>query len=297
MGNASLLLNMGRRLRFSIAQPITIVGFFLAGVLLIADMAALTAPSDDRITDPLAQPPDRHALTSAFYYAIFATVLYMLIAVLMCITVWGAHRGYYEKDFRLTMSQRTLMLQTMTFVAYLLLGALVYSHIEGWDYLDAVYWADVTMLTVGLGDYSPATDLGRGLLFPFAIGGIVILGLVVGSIRTLVLERGKEKMTARIIEKRRDTAVSHVDFQAQTIRIGMFAKAAFIVRPDMSPAQRREEEFRVMRTVQEVAQRQRRYTSLALSGLFALTIWFVGAAVFMVSPPSILHTFRTPRPR
>lgn len=82
----------------------------------------------------------------------------------------------------------------MSFVIYLLLGALVFSKVEGWKYLDAVYWADVTLLTVGLGDYSPKTRVGRGLLFPFAIGGILMVGLVVGSIRSLVLERGKEKV-------------------------------------------------------------------------------------------------------
>jgi Ion channel len=64
------------------------------------------------------------------------------------------------------------MLQTISFLVYLLAGAAVYSHIEGWAYLDAVYWADFTLLTVGIGDYAPGTHLGRGLLFPFAIGGI-----------------------------------------------------------------------------------------------------------------------------
>ena len=90
----------------------------------------------------------------------------------MLVTVWGAYRGHYDKEFQLTMSQRTLMLQTISFLVYLLAGAAVYSHIEGWAYLDAVYWADFTLLTVGIGDYAPSTHLGRGLLFPFAIGGI-----------------------------------------------------------------------------------------------------------------------------
>lgn len=208
--NASLLLNMARRLKFIIAQPITIAGFLLAGVLLIADMAALTSSPTYFITDLEQQPSSAHALSSAFYYAIFASALYIGIGLIMCITVYGANKGYYKKDFNLTPSQRTLMLQTMSFVAYLLLGALVYSKIEGWEYLNAVYWADVTLLTVGLGDFSPQTNIGRGLMFPFAIGGILIVGLVIGSIRSLVLERGQEKLGARITEKRRSTAVHNV---------------------------------------------------------------------------------------
>ncbi|WPH01499.1 putative potassium channel isoform 2A [Acrodontium crateriforme] len=281
IANASLLLNMARRLSFIVAQPITIAGFLLAGILLIADMAALTSSPTYYITDPAQQPAFSHALSSAFYYAIFASSLYIGIGFIMCITVYGANKGYYRKDFNLTPSQRTLMLQTMLFVAYLLLGAFVYSKIEGWDYLDAVYWADVTLLTVGLGDFSPQTKMGRGLLFPFAIGGILIVGLVIGSIRSLVLERGKEKLGARITEKRRFTAVHNVDECKQTIRISWLASADFNTDPTMSSAQRREEEFAVMRKVQAAAENERMWFGLVTSIAFALALWFVGAAVFM----------------
>ena len=222
VANASLLLNMARRVPFIVAQPITISGFLMAGILLIVDMAVLTASPTYYLTDPKEMPSSAHALSSAFYYAILATILYTLIGLIMCITVYGANKGYYKKDFNLTPSQRTLMLQTMSFVAYLLLGALVYSKVEGWEYLNAVYFADVTLLTVGLGDFSPQTHIGRGLLFPFAIGGILIVGLVIGSIRSLVLERGQEKLGARITEKRRSAAVHNVRQQIfkQRMNIG-----------------------------------------------------------------------------
>ncbi|KAI7612222.1 voltage-gated potassium channel [Hortaea werneckii] len=282
VGNLSLLLNMARRLDFQIAQPITISGFLLASLLLIADTAALTASPTYYLTGKYA-PHDRHALSSAFYYAIFAAAIYMIIALLMCMTVYGAKKGYYDKCFQLTPSQRTLMLQTMSFMAYLLLGALVYSKIEGWSYLNAVYWADVTLLTVGFGDFSPTTAVGRGLIFPFAIGGILMVGLVVGSIRSLILERGKEKLSVRITEKRRYSAVHNVDSRKQTIKISYLATADFSADPSLSPAQRREEEFNVMRKVQAAAERERRYFSLLMSSTFALLLWFIGAAIFMVA--------------
>ena len=246
--NASLLLNMAQRLRFSIAQTITITGFLLAGVLLIADMAALTAQNAYGITRPQLKPSERHALTQAFYYAMFASIIYIIIGLLMCLTVYGALRGHYKKDFHLTSSQRTLMLQTMSFITYLLLGALVFSYVEGWKFINAVYWANVTLLTVGLGDFSPQTRTGRGLLFPFAIGGVLIIGLVIGSIRSLILERGKQKLGARVMEKRRSGAVHNVDSNKKTIRISLFARADF--DPEgLSPSQQREAEFRIMRKV------------------------------------------------
>lgn len=146
---------MAHRLKFSIAQPITIVGFVVSSGLLIADLAALTISHTYQLpTSSPAAPAAHHALTSAFYYAIMAAAIYLIIAFLMCLTVYGAWKGHYARQFSLTAAQRTLMLQTMSFFTYLLLGALVFSHIEKWEYLDAVYWADVTLLTVGLGDYS-----------------------------------------------------------------------------------------------------------------------------------------------
>src|SRR5437764_2098075 len=130
----------------------------------------------------------------------------------MMLTAYGALKGNYSKEFKLTIPQRTLMLQTICWLVYLLLGALVYSKIEGWKFLDAVYWADFTLLTIGIGDpFTPKTHLGRALLFPFAIGGIVYLGLVVGSIRSLVLERTKKKLSARMTEKIRRRVIKKIE--------------------------------------------------------------------------------------
>jgi potassium channel subfamily K, other eukaryote len=127
--------------------------------------------------------PSSYEFTQAFYYAIFSACLYFFVATVMMVTVVGYYKGHYNREFNLTVSERTLMLQTIGFLFYLLCGAGVYARIEGWEYLDAVYWADYTLLTVGIGDIVPKTDIGRILLFPFAIGGITILGLIVCSVR------------------------------------------------------------------------------------------------------------------
>ena len=240
---------MAHRINFAIGQSITIIGFALAGALLAAILATLTSSSHYFITNPEYQPADMHGLSGAFFHAIFAAMIYLSISGLMGITVMGALRGHYPKDFQLTSSQRTLMLQTMSFITYLLLGALVFNVIEDWGFENAVYWSIVTLLTIGLGDFSPKTSLGRGLLFPFAIGGILVVGLVIGSIRSLILERGKQKMSARITEKRRRTAVQSIDDHQHKVKVSMFASADLSMAPMESTAQRREAEFLVMRKV------------------------------------------------
>jgi potassium channel subfamily K, other eukaryote len=275
---------MARRLPFKIAQPITILGFWIASILLIGLISYAGTSSGFHESGVRNQ-----ALTQAYYYGIFAAGLYQIISYLMCVTVYGAYRGHYSKEFKLTVSQRTLMLQTISFLVYLLLGALVYSHIEGWKFLDAVYWADFTSLTIGIGgSYTPKTHLGRGLLFPFAMGGIIILGLVVGSIRSLILERGKKKMAARLTEKTRVRLLKEIELLAEgkrrlkrkgTMGLHKDTTKALILDPNdgrISELDRRQAEFEAMRRVQDFAATQRKYMSLGVSTF---------AFAFLVSSP------------
>lgn len=284
----SLLLNMARRVSFSIAQPVTILGFWIASVLLIGLVANAGTSFD-------APGVENQALSQAYYYAIFAACLYQMISYLMCVTVWGAYAGHYSKEFKLTAAQRTLMLQTISFLLYQHIWALAYSKIEGWDFLDAVYWGDFTSLTIGIGaDYVPKTHLGRSLLFPYAMGGIVILGLVVGSIRSLVVDRGKKKLAARMTEKTRLKLVARIAKNMENDRFklrrhgtGMKVDKAMGNALTLSPGDeklgekdRRQYEFEAMRKIQEVATKKRQYMSLATSTLAFAFLWTMGAYVF-----------------
>ena len=263
---------MARRLAFSIAQPITILGWYLASLLLIGDLAA--------IIHIVKVPGERRALTQAFYYAIFACGLYFIIASLMVYTVYGAWKGHYPKEFKLSMSQRTLMLQTISFMIYMVGGAGVYAKIEGWMFLDALYFTNYTLLTVGIGDYSPSTHLGRGLLFPYAIGGIIILGLVIGSIRTLVLERGKKKIGSRLVEKQRRAHLERMMKKNKAHRLTPIESKQQAREMGMSERQRREEEFKLMRKIQEKASTNQKWQALLISGGAWLFLWFIGALIF-----------------
>lgn len=58
-------------------------------------------------------------------------------------------------------------------------GALVYHYLEGWSYLDSLYFAAITLSTVGYGDFSPQTDLGK-------VFTIIYIGIGVGLILTFI---------------------------------------------------------------------------------------------------------------
>ena len=263
---------MARRLSFSIAQPITIVGWFISSVLLIALVVtasySLKLPGQDR------------ALTQAFYYAILAAGIYFVIALLMCVTVYGAYKEHYPQEFKLTQAQRTLMLQTISFMVYMLGGAAVYYRVEGWQFLDCVYFANYTLLTIGIGDYAPLTHTGRALLFPYAIGGIVILGLVVGSIRSLVLERGKQKLGSRMIEKKREQMIKQMHKKGQRKKLIPIDSDEQADDLGMTERERRKFEFELMRQIQDRADTMQKWNALFISGSAWLILWLVGAVVF-----------------
>ena len=74
---------------------------------------------------------------------------------------------------------------------------------------DALSFCDVTILTVGFGDIVPPNDAGRGIVFPFSVGGIIVLGLVISSIRRFAQEIGSTKVIQRHAEHRRAKTFSH----------------------------------------------------------------------------------------
>ena len=172
------------------------------------------------------------------------------------------------------------MLQTISFLIYMIGGAGVYAKIEGWMFLDAVYFTNYTLLTIGIGDYAPMTHLGRGLLFPYAIGGVVILGLVVGSIRSLVLERGKKKLGGRIVEKRREAMLQNLLKKDQKKKLKPIENKQMAEEIGMSERERREQEFHFMRKIQKQAATRQKWTALIISATAWLVLWFLGALIF-----------------
>ncbi|EFQ34427.1 ion channel protein [Colletotrichum graminicola] len=273
ISNVFLLLNMARRVRFSLAQPITIAGWYASAVCLIALNATAAGPL-------VLKSADEYILSQAFYYGMFAAILYFVTASLMIVTVYGANTRHYSKDFQLSLAQRTLMLQTILFLLYLLIGALVFSTIEGWAYLDAVYWADVTLFTVGFGDFAAATHLGRALLIPYALVGVISLGLVIGSIRSLVLERGRRRLDARMVEKKRRQLIRKMTRKGKDEVLKPIHQDSGLSSARSAELERREREFSLMRKIQYEASVRRRWMAMSISLSSVLILWLVGAKIF-----------------
>ena len=72
------------------------------------------------------------------------------------------------------------LIYIMIVIVLILFGSATFYHlVENWRYLDALYFSAATMTTVGYGDITPKTDLGKifTIIYVFAGVGIALYGI------------------------------------------------------------------------------------------------------------------------
>ena len=86
---------------------------------------------------------------------------------------------------------RSLLFATNFFLA---IGTIAYRYLEDWSWLDSLYFSVITLTTIGYGDFSPKTTLGK----LFTMGYIIIgVSLILGFVNTLLLNYRKENIKKR----------------------------------------------------------------------------------------------------
>ena len=247
-------------------------------------LIALCATASGPLEQGLEKPAEDYVMSQAFYYGIWAAILYFVVASFMTVTFWGASTGHFSKSFALTNSQRTLMLQTILFLTYLLLGALVFSKIEDWNYLDGVYWANVTLFTIGFGDFATTKSLARALVLPYAFIGVISLGLVIASIRSMILDRARRRVGIRMEEKTRRKLVRRLTRSGNDKILNPMSGEDTNLSPHVTNEyERRRVEFELMRSIQDRAVTWRQWMDVSASFGTLVVLWLVGALVFWAS--------------
>ena len=96
-------------------------------------------------------------------------------------SVWSVFR---DPEFEVIATLAVLMLAV---------GTLTYHGLEGWGYLDSLYFSVTTLTTVGYGDLVPHTEVGRAFTIVYIIVGIGILLGFVNAVASHTIEEGKRE--------------------------------------------------------------------------------------------------------
>jgi voltage-gated potassium channel len=68
-------------------------------------------------------------------------------------------------------------------------GTVFYSLVEGWDPFDAAYFCVTSLATVGYGDLTPVTRLGRLFTMVYIIAGLGVLSAFIAAITRVSVEQ------------------------------------------------------------------------------------------------------------
>ena len=162
---------------------------------LVIDLVVNWALDDDPRTYPR-----RH------WYAIVAVLVPVFRALLVFYIFIRLARGRTRLQSKIQYYAAYLTILVVTFGAALVLGAeRTYPGSTIRTYGEAVWWACVTVTTVGYGDYAPVSPTGRGIAALMLFNGVAIISVITATISSRFVsdpDKGEPPVTLDLVDVR-----------------------------------------------------------------------------------------------
>ena len=69
------------------------------------------------------------------------------------------------------------------------IGTILYRWLEGWEWLDSLYFVIITLTTIGFGDFTPTQPITKVLTIFYGLNGIAILLMLLDEMRRIRQKR------------------------------------------------------------------------------------------------------------
>ena len=67
----------------------------------------------------------------------------------------------------------------------MIIGAAIFHWLEGWSWLDSIYFVVITLTTIGYGDFSPTLPITKIFAIFYSINGVIMLLFLFDLVRTV----------------------------------------------------------------------------------------------------------------
>jgi len=128
---------------------------------------------------------------SIFYFFRAFRVL-RVIKLLRLIRIVG-FTGKIQKSIKRFFGTNGFIYLVITTVILILIAAEIYSVAENASYMNSLWWAIATTTTVGYGDISPHTEIGRTVAVVLMILGIGLIGSVTSTVTAFFVDEKNDK--------------------------------------------------------------------------------------------------------
>ena len=102
-------------------------------------------------------------------------------------------RSWQAPAFRATASLAVLLLVS---------GTIFYHSVEGWSWIDSLYFSVTTVSTVGIGDLAPQTDIGKLFTVVYIFVGVGVFVVLFTQFASALLRT--EAVEPALAEKQKD---------------------------------------------------------------------------------------------
>jgi hypothetical protein len=187
--NLFLILNYRKKVRYTYCQIISISGWGIASIMLTTLIIVY------HWWFYHFHYNEHYIIGEGFWFAVITVVLHFVNFVMLLINELGFLLKKYRPLFNIDETQETLVIQTTSICVWLMLGAAVFSHILDIRLGEAFYYCVGSVVTVGMQDFVPIDDpLAQTLTSLWIIFGLVMFGLIISSIRHMMIEFSKSTL-------------------------------------------------------------------------------------------------------